>query len=527
MGSALIVCLPLWVAAQAPATPPPTDWHHRDETQDALRGVSSHRAYQELLKNRKPGRTVVVAVIDSGTDIDHEDLKDVRWTNPKEIADNGKDDDGNGYVDDVHGWNFIGGADGRNVAYDQLEMTREYKKYLAYFAGKDTTRLSADDQAKFDYYRTVRQAYTEKLAETQGAWANWEGIIPVYKASVAQLKAHLQTETLTPEAVQGITDASVGEAKNVYLQVAAYGITEQDMNDIEKYFTEQLNYNLNLDYEIRSIVGDDYANTAERTYGNADVIGPDADHGTHVAGIIAAGRQNGKGIDGLADAVRIMVVRAVPGGDERDKDVANAIRYAADNGAHIINMSFGKSFSPEKQVVDQAVAYAVKKGVLLVHAAGNDAKDLTQEANFPNADYLAGGQAETWIEVGASSFGNPEPFVADFSNYGKTRVDLLAPGDDIYSTIPGSTYTNHDGTSMAAPVVSGVAAVVMAYYPTLSAKEVKEILLASAVRYPERTVAAPGEEATTVPLTDLCRTGGIVNLYAALQAAEKRAQQSK
>jgi subtilisin family serine protease len=278
-------------------------------------------------------------------------------------------------------------------------------------------------------------------------------------------------------------------------------------------------YGMNPDFDPRNIVGDNYANPNERGYGNAELEGPDAGHGTHVAGIVAAMR-NGSGVDGVAPAVRIMTLRTVPDGDERDKDVANAIRYAADNGARVINMSFGKSHSPQKSVVDEAVRYAESKNVLLVHAAGNDGADLNQAGNFPNQDYAAGGRASNWIEVGASSW-HGESLAADFSNYGRGRVDVFAPGVSILSTIPDAGYGRNDGTSMAAPVVTGIAATLMAYFPELTAVQVREIILQSAVRN-ESQVPRPGSEGERVSFAELSDTGGVVNLYAAIQLAQQR-----
>jgi subtilisin family serine protease len=284
----------------------------------------------------------------------------------------------------------------------------------------------------------------------------------------------------------------------------------------------RLEYGLNPEFDPRHIVGDDYADATERVYGNADIEGPSAEHGTHVAGIIGAERGNGIGVDGIAPAVRIMVLRAVPDGDERDKDVANAIRYAVDNGADIINMSFGKGYSPRKDVVDAAVRYADEKGVLLVHAAGNAGADLGVEPNFPTRDYTGGGEPGLWLEVGASSWRAAENLPAPFSNYGDEEVDVFAPGVDILSTVPDNAYEPNSGTSMAAPVVSGLAALLMAYYPDLSAAEIKQIILESATPYADEPAVRPGSEGERVPFGTLSATGGVVNAYEAIRLAEQR-----
>ena len=285
------------------------------------------------------------------------------------------------------------------------------------------------------------------------------------------------------------------------------------------HFKSQVEYNLNLEYDPRSIVGDDPENTKERFYGNNDVAGPDARHGSHVSGIIAAVRTNDLGIKGVADNVEILAVRNTPNGDERDKDVANAIRYAADNGAKVINMSFGKAYSWNKTIVDEAVKYAVSKDVLLIHAAGNDNKDLEVEQNFPNPQYADGGVAASWITVGASGWLNDGTIKANFSNYGKTTVDVFAPGVKINSTVPGSKYEDLDGTSMAAPVVAGLAGLIRSYYPKLTAVQVKDIILKSVVKVDQVVKVQQGETTKDIPFSDLCVTGGIVNAYNALKLA--------
>src|SRR5690606_16666116 len=221
---------------------------------------------------------------------------------------------------------------------------------------------------------------------------------------------------------------------------------------------------------------------------------------------------------GIADNVRIMSIRAVPNGDERDKDIANAIRYAADNGAHIINMSFGKGFSPQKEAVDKAVKYAESKGVLMIHAAGNGSDDLDREANFPNKTYLSGGQSKTWLEIGASSWGADLDMVGSFSNYGKKSVDLFAPGVEIYSTTPDDTYESLQGTSMAAPATSAVAAILMSYFPDLNAEQVKDILKQSTRKFDGLKVAKPGSQ-EPVAFDQLSSSGGMVNAYEAVKLA--------
>ncbi|HEX2207418.1 MAG TPA: S8 family peptidase [Longimicrobium sp.] len=501
---------PLGAQAAVPDTAP-ANWHLLDAAADRFPGISAERAYRELLNGRQPRDTVVVAIIDSGVEIDHPDLAPIIWTNPREVAGNGRDDDGNGYVDDVHGWDFLGGRDGRDVDNDTYEVTRLYAACRAgatEAAGEPCSEIAAAFEAR----RAEAQANLEQIRQIE----------QVVTAVYAALRQHLGTEELTTQAVSAIqtTDGRLQQARAIYLELAGQGFTLDDVIEQREALEGQVHYGMNPDFDPRDIVGDNYADPNERGYGNAEVEGPDAGHGTHVAGIVAALR-NGSGVDGVAPAVRIMPLRAVPDGDERDKDVANAIRYAVDNGARIINMSFGKSHSPQKSVVDEAVRYAESKGVLLVHAAGNDGADLNDEGNFPNQDYAAGGRAATWIEVGASSW-HADDLAAPFSNYGRGRVDVFAPGVAILSTVPDAGYGRNDGTSMAAPVVSGMAATLMAYFPELTAAQVREIILESAERN-EAQVARPGAPGQRVSFAELSDTGGVVNLYRAVQLAQQRA----
>jgi subtilisin family serine protease len=492
-----------------------------DDASAHVFGTATDRAYRELLADLQPRRSVVVAVLDSGIEIDHPDLTGRIWTNSREVAGNGTDDDGNGYVDDVHGWNFIGGPDGRNVDHDTYEMTRLVAAGRERFADVRPDTLSASARADYELYREANDEFEIELAEKTGLLSQFENVARVFAASTSLLRSHLGTDSLTVERVRAIqsTRPDIRRAQNIYLDLTRQGATEEVIERDLETLRAMVEYNLNLEFDPRPIVGDDYQNLEQRVYGNNDVEGPEADHGTHVAGIIAATRGNGIGIDGIAASAQIMSVRTVPNGDERDKDVANAIRYAVDNGAQIINMSFGKGFSPDKEAVDAAVRYAEEHGVLLVHAAGNDAEDLTNESNFPTRTFAASGAAENWIEVGATSWEAAPALVATFSNYGSAAVDVFAPGVDILSTIPDGLYEENSGTSMAAPVVSGIAALVMAYYPDLTAEQVKRVILESATPHAEVRVTLPGGEREGVRFGDLSATGGIVNAYEALRMA--------
>ncbi|HET7586372.1 MAG TPA: S8 family serine peptidase [Gemmatimonadaceae bacterium] len=543
-------------ASPTPAAPPqavdedvprtaPAQWHLMDETADRVAGMSVLRARNELLAGRQPKRTVIVAVIDGGVDSAHVDLRSVLWTNTREVPGNRVDDDHDGYVDDVHGWNFIGGADGRDVDQDTFEVTREYARCTrdSTAAGSGAPRnggtpsaahSAAADTGNGDLLRTgrgscaaVEQEFTQQVTSTTQTLSQITTAQSLFERATDVLRAALHVDSaagdsLDMERVRAYQPRTAEEqqARAVYLQLAARGITADIIRNARQETETRLHYGLNPDFNPRTIVGDQYANLAQRHYGNPDFTGPDAGHGTHVAGIIGAVQDSTNDVGGIATAVRIMPVRAVPDGDERDKDIANAIRFAVDHGANVINMSFGKGYSPQKQAVDDAVRYADAHGVLMVHAAGNDGADLAQKGNFPTPRYVTGGRAANWIEVGASSWRGLDSLAAPFSNYGAQEVDVFAPGEDILSTVPGG-YERNSGTSMAAPMVSGLAALIMSYYPSLSASDVKRIILASATRYADHLVVRPGsDEGERVPFGSLSVTGGIVNAYAALRMAE-------
>ena len=502
----------------------PEQWLHLDETADRVRGISLNRAF-EALAGRQPQRAVVVAVIDSGVDTAHPDLQGRLWTNRDEVAGNGLDDDGNGYVDDIHGWSFLGSPDGENVHHDTYELTREVVRLRAQFQDADPAALSGAERVEYERLQAMEQELEQTRAEMQAALEQIGQIAEVTEQATALLRTELGVETFTPEALEpGLLDTpQVQQAKALLRYLDQHGVTPEQIAEERRQVSNMLAYGYNTDFDPRPIVGDDYGNLDERVYGNADVAGPYAGHGTSVAGVIAAVRGNGLGVDGVAgDSVLIMPVRAVPSGDERDKDVANAIRYAVDNGASVVNMSFGKGYSPGKAAVDEAVRYAEERGVLLVHAAGNSAEDLDGSPNFPTASFSDGGRAANWIEVGATT-ASADRFAASFSNYGQTAVDVFAPGAEIDALALGGGVTRADGTSVAAPVVSGLAALLLSYYPELTPLDVRTILLESATPYTGTTARRPGTD-EPVDFGTLSVTGGVVNALRAVEMAEARTQ---
>jgi cell wall-associated protease len=524
-----IICLAALLIASmshAQKNQPVRNWFNLDATKDSLNGVSTERAYEELLKGKK-STTVIVGVLDSGVDYLHEDLKDVMWENPGEIATNGIDDDKNGYIDDIHGWNFLGNKDGKNVSDDNLEVTRVYKKLSDKFKGKNEKDFtSKEDKKEFKNYLIVKEDFEKQVADNEAQINQYKFIKEGIQSIIDKIKKQKGNDYMINEEDLKNFEASDDKEKRVKMIVlyqAKAGKSPEklieELNDALKNFETS---NFDLENNSRQIVGDNYEDVNEKYYGNPDCKGPGASHGTHVAGIIAAARKNNIGMDGIADNVKIMAVRCVPNGDERDKDIANAIRYAVDNGAQILNMSFGKKYSPYKKAVDEAVKYAESKGVFIIHAAGNSSEDIDQIVHYPCKKLLNGKNAPNFIDVGALSWKKNDEIVAPFSNYGEKNVDLFAPGVDIYSTIPENQYASYSGTSMAAPVVAGVAAVLKSYFPQLTPKQLKKILIKSSVKtYKYYKVIKPGTKDEVIEFKSLTKNGGIVNLYDAIKMASE------
>ncbi len=495
----------------------PEGWHNYDRTKQMYNGVSTSEAY--TLLEGKESQTVIVAVIDSGVDVDHEDLQGSIWINEDEVPGNGIDDDKNGYVDDVNGWNFLG-----PVKEDTYEVTRLYVKYHKIFGDKTPEEISKSERQEYELYQKLKRELDNQLAKNREQYAMIDNFYQVYTKSQRLIRAYLDTEEVTLENLNNLNspDRKVAGARDILKYGFEMDVTEDLLFEQREYFRVIVEYGYNVDFDPRPNVGDDFDDVHQKIYGDNNVKGF-ASHGTQVAGVIAAQRDNGVGINGIADNVKIMVIRAVPDGDERDKDVANAIIYAVDNGADIINMSFGKRFSPRKEAVDKAIAYADSKGVLMIHASGNDSKDVDVTRNFPTKYYSnTKKQAKGWLEIGASSWGAEDNFVATFSNYGKKLVDVFAPGVAIHTTSPDNEYKSVDGTSFACPVAAGVAALVMSYFPDLTSTEVRDVILQSAVEFKDLEVNKPAdhdEEAKTVKFGDLSVSGGIVNAYEAVKLA--------
>ena len=532
--SSLILCSVIFatsVIAQTSKKEAPKGWHLMDKEKSGFYGVSIDKAYDFAKSKNLKSKTVIVAVIDSGIDTLHEDLKPILWVNKKEIPNNNIDDDKNGYTDDVHGWNFIGGKDGRNVKENSLEVNRVYHMYKSKYEGK-TINENELNAADLEEYAMWKKAEKKTMGSQEGGAdvVIMKKFLANTKKADSTLKVAMGKEIYTGTELDAYTTKNDAEKKaKVNLLGLMKGNNQMEATNkefitgFEDYVSgeerkQEAKTKAPFDYR-GDIVKDNPTDFNDKNYGNKDIMAATSSHGTHCSGIIGAIRGNGKGVDGVASDVRIMTIRAVPDGDEHDKDVALAIRYAVDNGAQIISMSFGKDFSPRKDWVDDAVKYAESKDVLLVHAAGNDAKDVDTEDNFPSALFKDGKyRPNNYITVGASGDPTNGGLTANFSNYGKNEVDVFAPGVQIYSSVPGgNTYGNESGTSMACPLVAGIAALTLQYYPNLSAKQLKYVIEKSAIQ-PDQKVMKPGSD-EKVNLSDLSKTGGIANACEALKLA--------
>lgn len=491
------------------------DWYNLGYDQDGIEGADINNVYNRFSLNNS-SQPIIVAVIDSGVDIHHEDLQGKIWVNSDEIPNNGIDDDNNGYVDDINGWNFIGGPDGSHLVIDSKAVTREYAKYKKLM--KSGVVLSEEQQK---YYANVEKNYNQALSDSgYNYWLETEDNINYSKSVLATNGisdySRDSIENLTP------SDSELIDIKEYLLAIldtyGSYSFVDKSVSTLRSYY--------DLNYDPRPlIVKDDPNNLREVGYGNNDVVGPTAGHGTHVAGIIAANRDNGIGINGVASNVRIMAIRAVSDGDERDKDVANAIRYAVDNGARIINMSFAKHYSPHKEVVIDALQYAEYNDVLLVRGAGNDSQNLDiSPSYYPNRNITSGVTLSNWLNVGASS-SKPEKLAAYFTNYGKEHVDLFAPGEAILSTVPGNQYKQYSGSSLAAPVVSGIAALALSQFPELDAHTLTQYLLKTVRTYPDLQVKKPdaSQDNEVISFADLSISSGIINAYSLMEALARDA----
>jgi subtilisin family serine protease len=528
--SGLIFCIGASTAVAQSESVIPDDWQLLSPVHDSIYGTAVKQVYQELLKDKTPHR-VIVAVIDSGVDTAHADLRGHIWTNSGEIPGNGIDDDHNGYIDDVHGWNFLGGKNDSSIQKESSELDREYFRLHKKFSGvTDASQVKKKERSEYRYWLKIKEKREQDSVSNQQNYATVSQGIDRFTVLDKMLQTHIGKDTLYLDDIRDFeTDNdTLAMAKQIASRVlensGPHASLEEFLSEGKEYLSglKQKLDGLDKDPNAarRAIVGDDPNDIKDVRYGNNDVTGHFARHATHVAGIIAAVRDNGIGINGITNDVLIMPVKVVPDGDERDKDVALGIRYAVDNGAQIINMSFGKGYSPHKKWVDDAVKYAEKHDVLLIHAAGNDGDNNDSIPNYPNPFFQRNGKrADNFITVGANGPNNEDGHLAaSFSNYGKKEVDLFAPGVNIYSTVPGNKYESLSGTSMATPVVTGVAALILEYYPALSSRQLRWVLDHAVTTLDSTQVIRPGSNVKT-PFSNLCMSGGIVNAYKAFKLA--------
>jgi cell wall-associated protease len=510
-----------------PAAPadPPKNWHTMDLSTDGFFGISLNQAY--IFVKGKKSKTVLVATIDSGIDTAQKDLQGILWVNPKEIPGNGIDDDGDGYVDDVHGWDFLGGKNGKCDYTETTEEVREYAKLQGKYA--NLTSAPAGDEKGYNYWLVVKATHDSTVNKSSTELSELKPEMNVLMVTNGYIKNALK---LGPDATFDIHDLDKIQSNNdtvsrskyiwnlVLTQEGSSSTNAKVLKDLSEYL-EKLNNDVNPDLNSRKeIVGDNPDVMDGKPYGNNILKYPDASHGTGVAGLIGAKRNNGYGIDGVADNVRIMSIKAVPNGDEYDKDIANAIRFAVDHGAKVVNMSFGKKISPHKEWVDAAIKYAAAKDVLLIQASGNDNQNVDDKPEFPNDSFLDGTTSDNLISVDASAWKEDTVLAASFTNYGVKNTDVFAPGVKVTSIDEDAEFNTADGTSFASPITAGIAALILEYYPKLTAAQVKEAILASATPLKGVMVYKPGTH-DLVDFTTLSKTGGIVNAYKALEIASK------
>lgn len=513
---------------------PPVNWQLMDWQKDGYPGISLEKAYNELLKNKKPLKKIIVAVVDCGLDDTQPDLAGMEWTNKKEIPGNGIDDDHNGYVDDVHGWNFTG-----NLSTETLEEVREYVRLRGKFENKtDSDDLKKDPQ--YSYWKKILAAKNKKLIDMETTEKRGRMFINTLQTLQDYWSKKLTKDSIAIKDVRygqpgADADSTVIKAQTLFMQQTQHAPKRIDSLKLKfligeiKKGNEDNNYALQAAQTIiekndpeffrKEAVGDDPTTNTKKNYGNPNIV-PSEPHGTECAGTIAALRNNGIGGNGITNSVEIMPVRMTAShsyADERDKDVANSIRYAVDNGAQVISMSFGKTISPQKKWVDEAVKYAEQKGVLLIVGAGNESTNSDSVPDFPSATYDDSTISTNLMKIGASTYDST--LVASFSNYGARTVDAFAPGVSIYTTSINNKYESVSGTSFSTPVVAGLAAFIWSYYPKLTYRQIRYCIEKSATPI-QTLVIKPGTD-EKVPFNSLCKSGGIVNAYNAVKLAEQ------
>lgn len=502
------------------------DWHLKDIQLDSLPGVSLYRAYDSLLVGKK-GKEVIVAILDTKLDIHHEDLKGQLWINKNEIPNNNIDDDDNGYIDDINGWNFLGNSNNEDLLYQKYSYLRVVEKYEAFFKGKKVEDLSVKDSLLYQEYMHANKVLEVKSKKKDSDLAYAVLLLNILAESKKEMLKYFSNDKYTLKDLDSLSNLHSNNKKlqNSILRRSnfmKYGYTKEYLKEYELSVFVKYKKMLNKSYREREIQGDDPEKIKDAFYGNNILFGVvPFKHAIGVSGLLGATRNNNIGLDGFSNYIKIMPVVMVASGDEHDKDVALAIRYAVDNGAQIINMSWGKYFSLHSDWVIDAMKYAENKGVLLVTGSGNDAINNDVEKIYPD-DNINGKEFLTnFISVGATEYNVNAQLKSSFSNYGNENVDVFAPGNNLYTTATNSTYQTGGGTSYASPIIAGVAALIWSYYPSLTVSEVKKIILDSGVKYDLIVNIGTEEKKELVPFSTLSKSGKIVNAYNALIMAEK------
>ena len=497
----------------------PNQWHYSNNGDKMFAATTAAGAdinVPEAWKLTGGSPSIIVAIVDEGVKYTHPDLAANMWVNPNPSPEFGNQD--------IHGWNFLGNAVGESLRRAGTEPFREYKRLRPRFKDADTSRLTLSAKAEYAYYKQMERAarldtyikFTEYQRIRSDAFRICDSLMRLKYGDRETTVADFQrleladtTGLALPLSIAASTPVMFTPDMPWHEAVEKID-SEYRLSAVRVASLDSLNDDPHIKLGNRP---DDFRNFR---YGN-NLIGDDPYHGTMVAGVIAACAATA---GELPRPVKILSVRAIPEGDEYDRDVAAAIRYAVDNGAEVVNMSFGKYLSPHRDEVLAAMKYARSKDVLLVMASGNDGVNVDVRPIFPTCRDTKGRRLENQIVVGAST---PDGRVASFSNYGAENVDLLAPGENVRSTAPEGGYDTAQGTSIAAPIVSGVAAVLRSFYPDLSAREIREILIRTVTHFPADEMPVPGKSETSrmIQGRQVCLGGGILNAQAAMKEASK------
>jgi len=503
------------------------NWYHKDYENDTIPGISLDKLYESDLLSERTGNEIIIAVIDTKLDINHIDLKEQIWENKDEIADNGIDDDKNGFIDDKNGWNFLGNSNGKYLKYQSSEVVRIIKKYQQIFEIKDSTNIDKDELLKYKLYLKAKEEYKNSINDIKSSIHYFEEWINKYPIAIKSIQRITKKEGFSIEDLDNILNYSKDSIVNEYAKFLKSAKQKDHTTKLYKHYIKwygnMLETTLNLNYNERGIIGDDPNDITDSIYGNNIVSGKvPFNHSIVVSGVIGANRNNGFGAMGFSKNIKIMPIVMVASGDEHDKDIALAIRYAVDNGAKVINMSWGKKFSLNQNWVLEAIKYAESKNVLLVHGAGNDGVNTDSNTYFPN-DYLDDLElVDNFIVVGASTYRLDGNLIASFSNYGKKTVDVFAPGVKIYTTKENNSFKFSRGTSLAAPMVSGLAGLLWSYFPNISTNELKKIIMESGTSFEVPvTIIDKKNTKKEVPFTELSRSGKIINAYNAFLMASE------